>query len=172
MVVMGCLNTHRNLYGNADRLLDRESRFLLNVFFQCDAFHKLHHDIIDIVILPNIIDVDDVGMHEPCSSLRLTPEFGNKICVFTELLLQNFDSNKAVQFAVFCFIYIRHTTGADLFHYLIPVTYQHSYLNHSFTSSANGSTNITEILSFPPLLLAASINISARFLRLSPLHMI
>ncbi len=86
MVVVRRLNTHCNLYCNADGLLCRQPDLLLNIFFECDTLHQLHHDIMNAIFLSDIIDIHDIWMHESRGSLRLHAEFRHKVPVFRKLL--------------------------------------------------------------------------------------
>ena len=96
MVVVRRLDAHARLDRDADRLPDGKARLFLDIFFQRDPFHELHHDIINPVVLANVVNVDDIGMHQARCRLRLHPEFGNKIRVFGKLLLQHLHCHMAV----------------------------------------------------------------------------
>ena len=86
MIVVSCLNTHGNLNGNTDRFLDGKTGFFLNILFECDTLNQFHDDIVDTVFLSDIINTDNIGMHQSCCGLCLHTEFGNKIGVFRKLL--------------------------------------------------------------------------------------
>ncbi len=130
MVIMCRFDSHGNLNGNTDRFLDGQSRLFLNIFFQGDPFHQFHDDIVDAALFPDIINIDDIRMHQTCCGLRFYSELGNKIRVFAEFLLQHLDRYETVQFMIFCFIYIRHTACTDLFQDLVPFADYHSNFNH------------------------------------------
>ena len=106
MVVVRRLNPHGHLNRDADRLLDGQSRLLLDIFLQGNAFHQLHHDIVDSALLADVVHVDDIGVHQSRRRLRLDPELGHKIRVLPELLLHHLDRNKTIQLVIFGFIYI------------------------------------------------------------------
>ncbi len=74
MVIVCRLDSHRHLNRDTDRFLCGESDFFLNILFERDAFHKLHHDIVDPFLLAYIIYIHNVRVHEPGSSLRLHPK--------------------------------------------------------------------------------------------------
>ena len=130
MIIMGRLNAHAHLYGNADSLLERQPGLFFDIFFEGNALHKLHDDIVNTVLLAYIIYIYNIGMHQSGSRLGLCTEFRYKIGVFAEFLLQDFDRHKTVQLMTFCLVYIRHTAGTDFLQYLITVSYHHSNLNH------------------------------------------
>ena len=131
MIVMRCLKAHARLDGDADRFLHGKTCFLLNVFFQGDSFHKLHHDKMNTVFLSHIVYIHDVGMHQTRSSLGLHPEFGYEARVFAEFLLQHLHRDEAVQLMVFCLVDIRHPSGAYFLQDLVSVSQHHSNFNHS-----------------------------------------
>ena len=74
MIVMGSLNSHTNLYRNADCLFKRQPRLFFNIFFERDPFHQLHYNIIDIIFFANIIHVYYIGVHQPCRRLCFRAE--------------------------------------------------------------------------------------------------
>ena len=74
MVVVGGFDTHAHLNGDADCLLIGQPGLPLNIFFQRDAFHQFHDDIVNVVFRPNIVYIDDVGVHEAGSRLGLDPK--------------------------------------------------------------------------------------------------
>ena len=86
MIVMRRLDAHGNLDRDTDRLFDGQSGFLLDIFFQGNAFHQFHNDIVDTGLFPDIVDIDDIRMHQARRRLRLDPEFGHKIGVLPEFL--------------------------------------------------------------------------------------
>ena len=86
MIIMGSLDTHGNLNGNAYRLFYGKSRLLFNVLFQCNALYHFHDEIVNAVFFPYIVHIDDIGMHQPCRRLGLRPKLGNKIGVLGKLL--------------------------------------------------------------------------------------
>ncbi len=131
MVAMGCLQSHGYLDGDTHRFLYGKSGLLLYITLESDALHQLHNDIIHALFFADVIDIDDVGMHQSRCRLCLHPEFGNKIGIFRKFLFQHFHCHETIEFVVFCFIYVRHTAGSDLFQDLIAIRYQHSDLNHA-----------------------------------------
>ena len=62
MIVMCSLNAHAYLNGNADRLFIGQTGFLFDIFFQRDSLYQFHHDIIDPVFFPYIIDIYNIRM--------------------------------------------------------------------------------------------------------------
>ena len=101
---------------------------LFDILFQGDTFYQLHDNVVDTIFLAHIIHIHDIWMHQSSRSLGLDPEFGYEIGIFAKFLLQNLDRYITVQLMTFCFIYIGHTTGTDLFQYFIAVSYHHSDL--------------------------------------------
>ena len=75
VVIVRRLNAHGNLYCNTDGFLGRQPYFLFDIFFECDALHQLHHDIMNAIFLPDIVYIHDIGMHESRGSLCLHAEF-------------------------------------------------------------------------------------------------
>ena len=132
MVIVCRFNSHGNLNRDADGFFRGKSRFFFDIFFQRNSFHKFHYNIVNAAFFPNVIDIDDIRVHQPGRRLCLDAEFGNKILVFAEFLLQHFDRYKTIQFMVFGFIYIRHSTGTDFFQNLIPLADYHSDFNHAY----------------------------------------
>ena len=122
MIVVCGFNAHRYLNGNTDCFFNGKTGFFLDIFFKCNTLNQLHNNIIDTIFFTNIINTDNIGMHQSCRSLSFHTEFGNKICIFRKLLFQNFHCNKSVQFMVLCFIYIAHTAGTDFIQNLIAVS--------------------------------------------------
>ncbi len=53
-------------FHDVERLLRREDRMLAEQFAQRDSRKVLHDEIGGIRILALIVDIDDVGMREPC----------------------------------------------------------------------------------------------------------
>ena len=104
MIIMCSLNTHAYLDGDTYRFLVRQSGLLLNVLFEGNTLYQFHDDIIDSVLFPDIIDIDNIGVHQSCCRLCLDPEFGYKISIFAEFLLQYLDRHIAIQLVTFCFI--------------------------------------------------------------------
>ena len=86
MVIVGRLNSHRHLDGNADCLLDRKPRLFLNIFLQRNAFHKLHDDIVDTAFFSYIIDIHNIRMHKSGRRLCLYPELRHKISILAKFL--------------------------------------------------------------------------------------
>ena len=75
MIVVGSFNTHGNLNGNTDRFLDGKPGFFLNILFECNALNQLHNDIVDAIFFSDIINTDNIWMHQSCCSLCLHTEF-------------------------------------------------------------------------------------------------
>ena len=104
MIIMCCLNAHTHLDGNAYCFLVRQTGLFLNVLFEGNALHQFHYNIVDSVFFPYIIDIYDIGMHQSCCRLGLNTEFGYKISILAEFLLQYLDCHISVQLMTFCFI--------------------------------------------------------------------
>ena len=67
--------SHRDLYSNADRLPHGEPAFLFNVFFKSNAVDQFHYNVEQAFFLADIINVDDIRMHESRGNLCLHSEF-------------------------------------------------------------------------------------------------
>ena len=106
MVVVGRFQPHGYLNGDAHRLLDGQSRLLLDIFLQRDTFYQLHHNIVDTTLFAHIIYIDDIRMHKSGRRLRLDPELGHEVGVFAEFLFQHLDRHKTVQLIVLGLIHI------------------------------------------------------------------
>ena len=161
--IVGRLNAHGHLNGNAGRLPDGQLALALDIIFEGNALHQFHNDIVDAVLIADIVHIYHVGMGQTGCRLGLCPEFCYEALVPAEFLLQHLDGHIPVQLVVFSFIYIGHSPYANMGNHLISISNKHSFSQqHAFTSSSNGSTRITEILSFPPYVLARLISSPAR----------
>ena len=122
--------SHGDLDRDCHRLTGGQPSFFLYIPLEGNAVHQLHDDVVGALLLSDIVYIDDVGMHQPCGSLCLDTEFGDKGGVLRKLLFEHLDSHHAVEPVVFCLIYIGHASGTDFFQHLIAVRNQHSYLEH------------------------------------------
>ncbi len=68
------LKTKGNLNRDAGCLFDAQFSLSVNVILQSDAFDKLHDDIVDAAVLPDIVHVDNVRMGQSCCGLCLRAE--------------------------------------------------------------------------------------------------
>ena len=75
VIVVCSLNSHTDLDGNADCLLNRQSGLLFNIFLKGNPFYKLHHDIVNTVFLTYIVHIHYIRVHQACCRLRFNPEF-------------------------------------------------------------------------------------------------
>ena len=125
--VMGCLNAHSHLYRNTGGLPHRQLPFSFNIILQSDAFHQLHNDIVNAVLVSHIVHIYHIRMCQTRCSLCLSPELGYKIPVIPEFVLQYLDCHKAVQLVILSFIYIGHSPNSDMGNYLVAVSNEHSF---------------------------------------------
>ena len=84
MLLVSCGHTLGNLNGNTDAFFDFQLSLLCNVTFQGNAFNQLHHNIVKLSLINNIIYTDNIGVRKSCSRLSLHFEFADKIHVVAE----------------------------------------------------------------------------------------
>ena len=58
-LVVGMLKRPENLGREVDRFLPGDDALLLDIFFQRDAFHVLHDDVLEFIAQRDIVDLDD-----------------------------------------------------------------------------------------------------------------
>ena len=77
------------------------------------ALDQFHHDEIGVAFVTEVVDVDDVGMREPRSRLRLVGEALDEIVVGRELIAQHLDRDAPPQQQVGPAIDDRHPAGTQ-----------------------------------------------------------
>ena len=132
VIPVGRFQSHGDLDGDGDCLLNGQSLPGLDIFFQRDAVHELHDDKINAFFLADIIYIYNIRMHQSRGGLGLHTELGYETGIFRKFLLQDLDRHQTVEFVVLGFIDIRHAAAADLFQNLVSICNEHSYLNHVF----------------------------------------
>ena len=130
MAPVGSRQAHGDLDGNRYGLAGGKSLPLLNIPLERDAVHQFHDNVVGALFLADIINIDDIGVHQAGCGLRFYTELGDERRVLRKLLFEHLYSHHAVEPVVFCFIYIGHASGTNFFQYLIAVRNQHPYLNH------------------------------------------
>ena len=96
VVLMGGGDALGNLKGHADGFLGLHFAFFLNVLLEGDSVHQLHHDIVQLPLVHNVVDVDNVGVGQAGRCLSFHLEFLHKGVVGGKLLLQHLDGHQAV----------------------------------------------------------------------------
>ena len=134
LIIMGDFQPCRYLDRYAGCFFDGQASFSFYIFFQGDAFHQFHDDIVDPVFIPHIVYIHDIRMRQSRGSLSLFFEFLHKRVVAPELFFKYFYRHKTIQLMIFSFIYFRHAADADLLQNLISVSHYRPYLNHILTS--------------------------------------
>ena len=70
---------------------------LLHVLLQGNAVHIFHDDILIAALADNIVNIDNIRMHQPGRRLGLPLELLQKLLVAEELVPQHFDGHITVQ---------------------------------------------------------------------------
>ena len=96
MVLMGGRDALGHLERHADGFLGLHSALFLNVLLEGDPVHQLHHNIVQLPLVHNVVDVDNVGVGQAGRCLGLHLELLHKGVVGGELLLQHLDGHQAV----------------------------------------------------------------------------
>ena len=78
MVPVSRGKSHGDLDGHSDSLSRRQPFLLFNIALEGDPVYQLHDDEVVSLFLPNVIDIDDIRMHQACSGLGFYPELGNE----------------------------------------------------------------------------------------------
>ena len=130
MVSVRDFKAHGNLQSDRNGFLVSKPSPLCDIILESDPVHQFHYDVVNALFLADVIDIDDIGVHQAGCRLRLYTEFRYEIGVLGKLLLEHLDRNIAVQSVIFGFIYICHAAGPDFFKDLVAVSDQHTDLNH------------------------------------------
>ena len=83
MPVMCRLDPGHHLDRDADSLLCRKLSFLLNIILQRDALDQFHDHIVKSPVLPHVVDIHHIGVHQPGSGLGFTDKLLDKHLVRT-----------------------------------------------------------------------------------------
>ena len=87
ITVMRRFKTERNLNCDAGRLFYAQFSFAVNIIFEGNSLNKLHNNIVNTTVLPDIIYVYNIGMGQPCRCLRLCTEFADKCFILPKFRL-------------------------------------------------------------------------------------
>ena len=83
------------------------------------AFQVLHHQEVDIVLMPHVVEDADVWMFQRGDRLRLALEPLVKLGVVFQVLGQDLDRDAAVQARVAGLVDLAHAAGAERRHNLV-----------------------------------------------------
>ena len=87
MLIVRRLNSGHHLDRDTDRLFRGKLSFLLYIIFQRNTLHKFHDHIVKPAILPHIIDIDHIRMHQSCRRLRFAQKLLDKYFIGTIIAL-------------------------------------------------------------------------------------
>ena len=124
--VVGGLQSQRHLDSDAGGLADTQLALSGDVILQGDSFHQLHDNIVNSIVLPHIVHINDIGMGEAGRRLGLPLELVHKVCISAELSLHNLESHHTVQLVILGLIDISHAAGAHPADDLITLPYNHA----------------------------------------------
>ena len=122
LIVVRNLQTGRHLNGNAGSFFYRQPAFFLNISLQGDAFHQLHHNIIDVLLITHIIHIYNIRMSQGGSRLGLLLKLADKISVLYKLILQNLHRHKTVQLMILSLKDLCHAAGAYFLQNFIAIS--------------------------------------------------
>ena len=125
-VIMCVLKGLADLRGKERRLLCRELSLLSEILLHCDALDELHHDIVHLLAVADVIYRNDVRMRKHRDSLRLSLEPSAQLNVCRDFIAQDFYGDKAIQPAVQSLKDNRHSAASDNLQDLVTVFQQHS----------------------------------------------
>ena len=86
---------------------------MFDVFFQRDAFHILHDDVLEFIAQRDIVDFDDVRMGQDGNGFGFVFEPSAEFLVGEELIFQDFDGDHTVVDIVVGLVDHGHTADAD-----------------------------------------------------------
>ena len=84
IAVVCCFKTKGNLNGDAGCLFYAQFPFAVNVILQSNSLDKLHDDIVNAAVLPDIVHVYNIRMGESCCGLCLRAELADKGFILPE----------------------------------------------------------------------------------------
>jgi len=84
-----------------------------NLVLQRQSIQILHDDEVLAVAVVNLEDHADVGMVQGRRPLRLALEASESLCVFGNIVRQELQSHKAVEFDVLCLVDNTHPAAAE-----------------------------------------------------------
>ena len=117
-----------DLHGEMQRLAPVEPALLFQILLERDALDQFHDNIVHIAGAGNIIHTDDIRVRQHRDRLRLGMETSAELLIAGEFIFQNFDCDQPVQPVAQCFIYDRHSAGADHFQDLVAIIQQSAYV--------------------------------------------
>ena len=108
------LQRAQNLGGKMHRFLPGQcAAALLQVFFQGDAVHILHHDILQPVGHRHVIHLDDVGVIQDGDRLGLVFEAADQFLIVEKFFLEHFDGDGVAVLFVHTAVHVGHAADAD-----------------------------------------------------------
>ena len=104
----------------AHTYLDRDTRGLphgklplfRDIILEGNSLDKFHYYIIIARILPDVKNIDDIGIRQTGRSLCLSPELGNERPILPELRLHDLDRDETIQLRIHRLIDIGHSARA------------------------------------------------------------
>ncbi len=98
--------------GDLDRVVDggqlRQHVLVAHQLAERRAVDELHHDVVRVVLAPEVVDVDDVRMGELRRRLRFVREALDEVVVLGVLIAQHLDRDPAAQQRVGTAVHERH----------------------------------------------------------------
>ena len=96
---MGVVEAAASLRENPDRFGHVEHSFGGENFSARVSFDVLHHDVLAAALLiePEVVNLDDVGVHEPRRRKRLTAETGYELLIVGKMLGEQLDCDLALE---------------------------------------------------------------------------
>src|SRR5215472_16452561 len=82
---------------------------------QCRAIQEFHVNEYPTTLLPDFMDSADVRMIECGSCSRFPAKSLEGLRILSDIVRKEFQSDKAAEFGVFCFVNHTHPTATELF---------------------------------------------------------
>ena len=122
LIVVRNLQAGGHLNSDAGSLFDCQPALLLDIGLQRDAFHQLHDNVVDILLVAYVINIYDIRMRQSRCCLRLFLELTDEIFIFRKFILQHLHSHKAVQLVILSLKDLCHASGSYLLQNFIAVS--------------------------------------------------
>ena len=120
-VLVRMMQSLGNLTRNGERRGNGQASARIKLFAQGLPRNVFHNDVVGVSLLPDIIDIDDVGMRHLRGSLRFGLKACYKLGVTRELGVQHLDCDRSIEQFVVRLIYISHAAASNKLHKLIAI---------------------------------------------------